>query len=100
MDIKTARAAIEAILASIPDKKLPKFDRVEYNHDGKPVVWMGGTGRCLGSAKRGMEREPLVYRSGGSWDAIVAEATYRADKRLLKNGDDPNGVFFASTKEA
>lgn len=95
MDIKTARAAIEAILASIPDENLPEFDRVEYGRDGKPVVWWGGNGHCLGTAKRGEKRDPLVYRSGGSWDAIEAEMAYRADKRLHDNGDDPNGVRLA-----
>ncbi|NKW34828.1 hypothetical protein GS942_23770 [Rhodococcus hoagii] len=95
MDIKTAQAAIEAILASIPDEELPEFDRVEYGRDGKPTVWWGGTGRCLGSAKRNGKRDPLVYRSNGAWGAIEAEMTYRADKRLHDNGDDPRGIRLA-----
>ncbi|GEM_PF-6526307 len=95
MDIKTARAAIEAILASIPDEELPEFDRVEYGQDGMPTVWWGGRGSCLGKATSGGKRDPQVYRSRGSWDAIEAEMTYRADKRLHDNGDDPRGIRLA-----
>ena len=95
MTIKTARAAMEAILASIPDEELPEFDRVEFREDGMPVVWWGGSGRYLGSAKSGGVRDPLVYRTSGSWDAIQMEMTYRADRRLLDNGDDPVGVRLA-----
>lgn len=95
MDIKTARAAIEAILAAIPDEELPQFDRVEYDQEGLPTVWWGGNGYCLGSAKSGEKRDPLIYRARGSWDAIESEMTYRADKRLLDNGDNPAGIRLA-----
>lgn len=95
MTIGAARDAIEAILAAIPDEELPEFDRVEYAPDGPPVVWWGGSGRCLGSAKSNGEREPLTYRTQASWDAIQAEMTYRADRRLLENGDDPTGLRLA-----
>jgi hypothetical protein len=98
MDIKTARAAIEGILAAIPDKHLPDFDRVEFDSDGTPVVWWGGTGHCLGSMRSGGERDPLGYRRSGSWAAIEAEMTYRADRRLLKNADNPDGVRFTAKK--
>lgn len=101
MDIKTARAAIEAILAAIPDEELPEFDTVEYDaKTGMPTVWWGGSGRCLGSAKSSGEREPLIYRTNGSWDAIQMEMTYRADRRLLDNGDNPIGVRLAKKKAA
>lgn len=95
MDIKTARAAIEAILAAIPDDELPEFDRVEIGRDGMPVVWWGSSGRRLGSAKSGDQRDPLVYRRSASGDAIQAEMAVRADQRLLDNGDDPTGIRLA-----
>lgn len=92
MKIKAARAAIEAILASIPDEELPKFDRTEIDgKSGMPVVWWGGTGRHLGSAKRGGVRDPEIYRRDASWSAIENEMAYRADKRLFEANDDPAG---------
>ena len=97
MDIKQARAAIEAILEAIPDDKLPDFDKVEHR-DGTVIVWWGGKGSHLGSAKSNGERDPLIYRRRGSWDAIEAEMTCRADRRLLDNGDDPTGVHLAKKK--
>lgn len=96
MNIKEAQVAIEAILAAIPDDELPEFDRVEIREDGRPLVWWGGSGQYLGSATRGGERDPLVYRRRGAWDAIQNEMTYRADRRLLDNGDDPTGVRLAA----
>lgn len=99
MDVKTARAAIEAILAAIPNEELPEFDTVEYDAEtGMPTVWWGGSGQCLGSAKSGGVREPLIYRTNASWDAIQMEMTHRADRRLLDNGDDPTGVRLARKK--
>lgn len=98
MTIRAARAAIEAILAAIPDEELPEFDKVEIDSDGTPVVWWGSSGRHLGTATRGGVREPLVYRSGGAWAAIQSEMTYRADRRLLDNGDNPDGVRLAKRK--
>ncbi|MFE5309735.1 hypothetical protein [Isoptericola sp. NPDC056605] len=95
MNVIEARRAIEEILASIPDDDLPEFDRVEYDPDGRPTVWWGGSGWVLGSAKRGGKREPLIYRTSGSWDAIQGEMLRRADRRLLDNGDDPDGVRLA-----
>lgn len=99
MNVKEARAAIEAILAAIDDDELPKFDRVEIDeryNDGKPVVWWGSTGHHLGSARRGEVREPLVHRRRGVSDAIEGEMVYRADRRLLDNGDDPTGLRLAA----
>lgn len=99
MDIKAARAAIEAILAAIPDDELPEFDRVEFDgryNDGRPVVWWGSEGKHLGTSRRNGERYPIGYRESGSWAAIQAEMTYRADRRLLENGDDPVGVRLAA----
>lgn len=95
MDIKTARAAIEAILAAIPDDELPEFDKVEQR-DGTTIVWWGGTGYHLGSATTGGVRNPQSYRTRASWAAIEGEMTCRADRRLLENGDDPNGVRLAA----
>lgn len=96
MNIKEARNAIEAILAAIPDSELPEFDKVEIGDDGKAVVWWGGTGRVLGTAKSSGVRDPLSYRHDGSWGAIESEMTYRADRRLLDNGDDPTGIRLAA----
>lgn len=99
MNITEARAAIEAILEAIPDEELPEFDRVEERaEDGRLVVWWGGRGAHLGTAKSDGERDPLVYRRRGSWDAIEAEMTCRADRRLLANGDNPKGVRLARKK--
>jgi hypothetical protein len=98
MNIKTARAAIEAILAAIPDDELPDFDRVEHGPDGKVTAWWGGTGHILGSATRGGKRRPKNYREGASWSAIEGEMTYRADKRIFDNGDDPTGVQLAANE--
>lgn len=87
VNIKTARKAIEAILAAIPDDELPDFDREEIGTDGRVTVWWGGSGHILGGAKRNGVRCPKVHRSHGSWAAIEGEMTYRADKRFLRNGD-------------
>jgi len=95
MNIEQARAAIEAIVAAIDDDELPEFDKVEQDRDGGVIVWWGSTGQHLGSAKRGGKRDPLNYRRRGSWHAIEMEMTYRADRRLLDNGDDPTGVHLA-----
>lgn len=92
MNVTEARAAIEAILAAIDDEAIPDFDRVEVSDDGLPVVWFGGTGMRLGSAKSGQVREPLIYRRRASWDAIRGEAWFRADRRLLAAGDDPSAL--------
>ena len=95
MDIKTARAAIEAILAAIPDEELPEFDKVEFDKDGMPCVWYGGLGRHLGSAKRNGKRDPSIYHEDASWKAIELEMAYRADRRLHENGDDPTDIRLA-----
>ena len=91
MKITEARAAIEAILAAVSDDDLPTFDRAEVEADGRVVVWLGGRGRVLGSAHANGTRDPLVYRRSASWDAIEGEATYRADRRFLENGDSADG---------
>lgn len=96
MDIKAAQEAIKAILAAIPDDALPEFDRVEIGSTWGPCVWWGGTGRHLGSSKRNGERYPIGYRESGAWAAIEHEMAYRADRRLLDNGDDPTGVNLAA----
>lgn len=96
MNIKQARAAIEAILAAIPDEELPEFDKVEHGEkDGRVTVWWGSRGAILGSARENGERSPINYRRSGSWDAIEAEMTYRADRRFLENGDKPDGIRLA-----
>lgn len=98
MNIKEARAAIEAILEAVPDDELPEFDKVEIESDGDVLVWWGGQGRVLGSAKSNGKRDPLVYRRSGSWDAIQMEMTYRADRRFLENGDSPEGIRLGRKK--
>lgn len=95
MTIKAARMAIEAILASIPDDALPAFDRVDYDKDGVPTVWWGGMGQVLGSARSNGVRDPGIYRRKASWSAIECEMAFRADRRLLDNGDDPTGIKLA-----
>lgn len=95
MNIIEARNAIEAILAAIPDDELPEFDKVEVSND-ETIVWWGGSGHILGTAKTGGgERNPIQYRTGGSWNAIQAEMTYRADRRYLDNGDKADGIRLA-----
>jgi hypothetical protein len=94
VNLEAARVAIEAILAAIPDEELPEFDKVEIEGDDV-TVWWGGHGRCLGTAKRNGEREPLIYRNSASWDAIQLEMTHRADRRFLENGDKPDGIRLA-----
>lgn len=97
MNIIDARTAIEAILAAIPDDELPEFDKVEVDNErGETLVWWGGRGRVLGSAKTGGVRDPLVYRRSASWDAIQAEMTCRADRRFLDNGDSADGIRLAT----
>ena len=95
MNIKEARAAIEEILASIPDKALPLFDRIEVDSDGKTCAWWGSQGIYLGSATTNGERSPINYRTGASWDAIEGEMRYRADLLFLENGDKPHGIKLA-----
>ncbi len=93
-----ARAAIEEILASIPDHQLPDFDRVEFDLDGKPVIWRGGRGWCLGSATSAGKRDPLLYRRDAARHAIEEEMVCRADMRLFANDDDPSGVEFPARR--
>lgn len=91
MNIKQARAAIEAILAAIPDDEMPKFDKVEQR-DGDVIVWWGGCGHHLGSAMSAGQREPNIHRRSGSWDAIEGEMVARADRVFLDNGDSAEGL--------
>ena len=91
MNIREARAAIEEILASIPDEEMPLYDSIEIEPD-RVTVWWGGRGRCLGTARTGGKRNPMRYREGGSWDAIEGEMAYRADAAFLANGDRPDGL--------
>lgn len=96
MNITEAHTAIEAILAAIPDEELPEFDKVEIdNARGETLVWWGGSGRVLGSARSGGKRDPLTYRRSASWEAIQSEMTYRADRRFLENGDKADGIRLA-----
>lgn len=97
MDIKAAQQAIEAILASIPDDELPKFDRVEQC-DGTTTVWWGGTGHYLGSARTGERRSPINHRHRAAWEAIEGEMTYRADQKFFDNGDKLDGLRIAAKK--
>lgn len=99
MNLKEARAAIEEILDSIPDKYLPAFDRVEVREDGTTCVWYGSHGRHLGSAKSNGKRDPSIYRSSASWDAIEGEMVHRADRKFLENGDKPHGIRLAKKTE-
>ena len=94
MNYIEAHKAIEEILASIEDRYLPEFSRVETDNDGMPVVWSGSSGYHLGAAKRNGAREPLVHRSMGAADAIHKELIYRADRLLFENGDNPEGINF------
>lgn len=94
MNIKEARAAIEAILEAIPDDDLPEFDKID-NDRGETLVWWGGQGRVLGSAKSAKGRDPLIYRRNASWQAIQMEMTYRADQKYLENGDTIDGLRLA-----
>jgi hypothetical protein len=95
MNIQEARAAIEGILASIPDSDLPKFDKVEVKEDGETCVWFGGLGHVLGRATRNGERHPLLHRGNAARNAIQGEMVYRTDKRFLENGDKPHGINLA-----
>lgn len=95
MNIKTAQAAIRAILAAIPDDELPKFDRVEQR-DGKTIVWWGGNGYHLGSATSGGKRDVKHHHRCAPWDAIEREMVYRADRKFLKNGDKLDGIHIAA----
>lgn len=70
--------AIKAILAAVEDEELPKPSKVE-KESGRTLVWFGGHGRYLGSAKRNGEREPLIYRDKAAHEALELEATYRLD---------------------
>lgn len=95
MNVKQARAAIEAILDAVPDSALPKFDKVEVRDDGQTVVWWGSHGYHLGSATRNGVRNPENYRDRASWEAIEHEAVRRADRRFLENGDKADGLRLA-----
>jgi hypothetical protein len=96
MNVNEARAAIEAILAAISDDELPEFDKVEHDKArGEVLVWWGGTGHCLGSAKRDGQRDPSVHRRSASWKAIECEMTHRADLAFFENGDSADGLKLA-----
>ena len=84
--------AIKEILASIPDDELPESSRIEHRDDGKVVVWFGGRGSYLGTAKTRAKRDPLTYRENGASEALFGEALYRMDRRFLENGDSLDGL--------
>lgn len=80
MNIKEAQVAIDAILRAIDDDELPTPDKVE-RRDGSTIVWFGGMGRHIGTAKRNGAREPDIYRREGIHDAIQCEAVARIDAK-------------------
>lgn len=84
MKRKHAYEAIKAILAAIDDDEMPPPDKIERDGE-KAVVWFGGMGRVLGSAKRNGESEPLIYRDRAASDAIQTEAIYRLDLAYMQN---------------
>lgn len=83
---EAAVAAIEGILAALPASELPKLKR-EVEPDGTVLVWHGGSGWHLGSARRKTmgvwERMPLHYRERAARDCLALEAVYRADLKHL-----------------
>ena len=89
--LRMARAAIEAILAAIPDEDLPEFDKVE-ERDGRVIAWYGSTGHHLGTARTTGERDLLAYRRSAAWQAIENEMACRADAKFLANGDSLGGA--------
>lgn len=84
MNRNQAAAAIKAILAAMDDDELPQPSKIE-KEDGRSLVWFGGHGRYLGSAKRNGEHEPLIYRDRAVMEALELEATYRLDLAHQKN---------------
>lgn len=78
-----AYEAIKAILAAIDDDELPKPSKIEEDGDRK-VVWFGGLGYTIGSAKRNGQREPLIYRDRAASQAISHEAVCRIDAKNLR----------------
>lgn len=83
MKRKHAYEAIKAILAAIDDDEMPKPDKIERDGE-KAVVWFGGMGRVLGSARRNGEWEPLIYRDRAASDAIQTEAICRLDAEQMQ----------------
>lgn len=86
MKQKHAFEAIKAILAAIDDDELPKPSKTEQD-DGRTLVWFGGMGRYLGSAKRNGVLEPLIYRDKAAHEAIELEAIYRLDVKHQSKGE-------------
>lgn len=82
---EAAVAAIAAILAAVPDDELPEISRMEYR-DGKAIAWFGGMGAHLGSRTRNGKPFPIGYRESGAHDALVGEATCRADMEFHAAG--------------
>lgn len=90
MTLTSAEAAIRAILAALPDSELPK-GRTEKEGDST-LVWFGGHGYHLGSAKKrkaGGEwtRNPETYRDDAVREAIEHEAVYRLDLKHLEESE-------------
>ena len=77
--------AIKAILAAIDDDQMPATTKVR-NRPDETVVWFGGMGRALGSAKRDGRNEPLIYRDRAAHQAIELEAVCRLDAKR-QSGD-------------
>jgi hypothetical protein len=75
-----AYEAIKAILAAIDDDEISQPSKIEQDGD-QTVVWFGGTGYHLGSAKRNGKHEPLIYRDRAAWQALDLEAVCRIDAK-------------------
>lgn len=86
MSYNEARDAILAILDRVPTHALPE-GRIEH-YNGKTILWFGGHGRHLGSARRGDERDPSIYHRDAAATALELEAVYRAD--LAHESGDPD----------
>lgn len=92
MNIKEARAAIEAILAAIDDEALPDFHKIEEDPERGPCVFTDKShGFYITSGKDG-NGNPVVtdYRARGSWHAIEAEMVQRATQAYY--AEHPLGV--------
>lgn len=82
MNYQEAYEAILAILDQVDDASLPK-GKVEHRSDST-VIWFGGTGRHLGSARRNGVPDPTVYHAVAARTALELEAVYRADLAYSK----------------
>ena len=72
-----ARIAIAAILASSPDKSLPK-PRMEKREE-RDIAWFGGRGFHIGSGTRNGEPHPVDHRGHGIQALLDREAAHRIE---------------------